>query len=298
MNTKSRASVNARARARTRKLHIEINPVSHEEAIKQKMAERFALGELPDEDRARFEAHFFDCKQCFENTRLSAEINPVSHEEAIKQQMAERFALGELPDEDRAGFEAHFFACKECFEDTRLSAEFLRHSHTVLSPRHENGQLTRFFSDLWRPAPVLMTVLFLCASGGWVYEGQQIADLRRPKQEMRVFLTEQTRSPGNGKLVALYRGMGVSLEAGFVSLPGFRSYRAQIFDVPDKHLKCTVPLRLDEKDVTFTIIIPPGVLRDGTYSMIIQGQRSDDRWETLKEDNKELGGIFHLQSKD
>lgn len=226
------------------------------------------------------------------------EINPVSHEEAIRQQMAERFALGELPYEDRARFEAHFFDCKKCFEDTCLSAEFLHHSHTVLSPGHERGQLTRFWGDLWRPAPVLMTVLFLCAGGGWVYQGRQIADLKRPKQEMRVFLTEQTRSPGNEKLITLDRGIGVSLEAGFVALPGFTSYRAQIFDVSDKYLKYTVPLHVDEKDVTFTIIIPPGVLQEGTYSMIIQGQHSDGRWEILMENNKELGGTFHLQSRD
>ena len=40
---------------------IDPNPMSHEEAVKNQVAEHFALGTLDPEDRARFEAHFFDC---------------------------------------------------------------------------------------------------------------------------------------------------------------------------------------------------------------------------------------------
>ena len=49
-------------------------PMSHEEAITKQMVERFALGELTGEDREKFEAHFFDCQECFDDVRLTSEF--------------------------------------------------------------------------------------------------------------------------------------------------------------------------------------------------------------------------------
>src|SRR5437016_6591666 len=49
-------------------------PMSHEEAITKQMVERFALGELTGEDREKFEAHFFDCQECFDEVRLTSEF--------------------------------------------------------------------------------------------------------------------------------------------------------------------------------------------------------------------------------
>lgn len=48
--------------------------MSHEEAAKNQMVERFALGELRGSDRERFEAHFFDCQECFDEVQLASEF--------------------------------------------------------------------------------------------------------------------------------------------------------------------------------------------------------------------------------
>jgi hypothetical protein len=50
------------------------DPMNHEEAAKNQMVERFALGELRGSDRERFEAHFFDCQECFDEVQVTSEF--------------------------------------------------------------------------------------------------------------------------------------------------------------------------------------------------------------------------------
>ena len=38
--------------------------MDHNEAIKLRAAERYALGELPEQVRDAYEEHFFDCAEC------------------------------------------------------------------------------------------------------------------------------------------------------------------------------------------------------------------------------------------
>jgi Putative zinc-finger len=38
--------------------------MNHDEAIREQAVERYLLGELPEDTRARFEEHFFDCALC------------------------------------------------------------------------------------------------------------------------------------------------------------------------------------------------------------------------------------------
>jgi anti-sigma factor RsiW len=38
--------------------------MDHNEAIKLRAAERYALGELPEDVRDAYEEHFFDCAEC------------------------------------------------------------------------------------------------------------------------------------------------------------------------------------------------------------------------------------------
>jgi hypothetical protein len=70
------------------------NPMSHEEAIKNRAAERFALGELTQGDRHRFEEHFFDCTECFENAHLATEFLQHTHKVLSPEQ--EKSAMASL----------------------------------------------------------------------------------------------------------------------------------------------------------------------------------------------------------
>lgn len=61
------------------KKNLDPNPMSHEEATKDLVAERFVLRELSYEDRERFEDHFFDCAQCFEDVQVASEFLHRAH---------------------------------------------------------------------------------------------------------------------------------------------------------------------------------------------------------------------------
>jgi hypothetical protein len=219
----------------------------------------------------------------------------MNHEDAVRNQMAEHFALGELTREDRERFEAHFFDCSECFENVRLASEFLHHTHRVLSPEHEKGPVARFFAELWRPTTRVMASLFVGAVGLSIYQQVLIGDLQKPKQVWHAFLTEQTRSPGNEKEISVPRGIRLALETGFLQRDEFKAYRSLILTEPDKRIKYIVSLHLEEDDASATIVLPPEILHEGTFSVLIQGQRRDGQWKALEDGKKEAGGVFHIR---
>jgi hypothetical protein len=46
--------------------------MNHSEAVKSSAAEKYLLGELPPEERDRFEEHFFECSECANDIRAGA----------------------------------------------------------------------------------------------------------------------------------------------------------------------------------------------------------------------------------
>jgi hypothetical protein len=229
--------------------------------------------------------------------------NPMSHEEAVKNRVAEHFALGELTPEDRQRFEEHFFDCNECFENAHLASEFLHHTHKVLSPEQEKNAMARFLSDLWRPGARVTATLCLGLIGFSIQQQtrishlqQGISHLQQPTQVWHAYLTEQTRSPGNEKEISVPPGERLALEAWFLQREEFQSYRSLILSEPDKQIKFIVPLHLEESAVSATIVLPPEILHEGTYSMLIQGRQKDGQWKTIEADKKEAGGVFRLRA--
>lgn len=221
--------------------------------------------------------------------------NPMSHEDAVRNQMAERFALGELARESRESFEAHFFDCNECFENVRRASEFLHHTHRVLSPEYEKGPVARFVAELWRPTTRVMASLFVGVVGLSIYQQVLIGDLQKPKQVWHAFLTEQTRSPGNEKKISVPRGIRLALETGLSQRDEFKAYRSLILTEPGRQIKYIVPLHLEEDDASATIVLPPEILHEGTFSVLIQGQRRDGQWKALEDGKKESGGVFQIR---
>src|SRR6476620_3495794 len=209
--------------------------------------------------------------------------NPISHKEAVKDQMADHFVLGTLDPEKQARFEAHFFDCNECFENVRIASEFLQHAHRILSPEPEKGSFAQFIADFRRPATRVMASLFLAVAGFGIHQQMRIAHIQIPAQEYRAYLTEQTRSPGSEKPISVPRNARLALEAGFLQRDEFKSYRSLILSEPDKRIKYIVPLHLEKDDVSATIVFPPEILPEGTYSILIQGQMSDGKWKALEE---------------
>jgi hypothetical protein len=224
------------------------------------------------------------------------EPNSMTHEEAVRNQVAEHFALGELAQEDRERFEAHFFDCDECFESASVASEFLHHAHKVLPPEEEKNAVARFLTELWRPTTRVMATLCLGLVGFGIYQQTGISNLKRPTQVWHTDLMPQTRSPGNEKEISVPRGTRLVLEAGFLQRDEFKSYRSLILSEPDKQVKYVVPLHLEEGAVSAMIVLPPEILNEGTYSMLIQGQHKDGQWIAIQEDKQEAGGVFHIRA--
>jgi hypothetical protein len=190
-------------------------------------------------------------------------------------------------------FEAHFFDCNDCFENVRIASEFLQHSRRVLSREPEKGAFARFLGDLHRPATVVMASLFLVTFGFGVQQHMQVSHLQAPAQELRTYLSEQTRSPGNAKNISVSPDVRLSLQVGFAPQDQFKSYRALILSEPAQRTLYTVPLVVDDSNTA--IILFPETLHDGTYSILIQGKLDDGSWKPLVEGKREAGGIFHYR---
>jgi hypothetical protein len=228
------------------------------------------------------------------NDRKNYDPDPMSHEQATKNHVAERFALGELSHEDRERFEDHFFDCDQCFGDVQLASEFLHGAYNALSRKREIRPALKFLTEFWRPAPAILAVLFLCATGTGLYQESKIRELKGPKQASRFYLKEQTRSAGSEQQITVPRGVRLALEAELTPQPEFKSYRARIVSEPDKRVRYTVPLQVSEDELV-TIVMPSEILEEGNYSLIFEGKRNDDSWIVLKEHNQPAGGVFHLR---
>jgi len=70
-------------------------------------AERYVLGELTEEDRTRYEEHFFDCAQCAENVR-SAAVFVASAKNVLGEDIKERVDM-RASDRTRPGWLALFW---------------------------------------------------------------------------------------------------------------------------------------------------------------------------------------------
>jgi hypothetical protein len=78
----------------------DINIMSHEQAVSTQAVERYHLGELTDNERDAFEAHYFDCAACFEQVQLSGEFLRHAHD-VLKPDSQPNWLAGVLGDFQR-----------------------------------------------------------------------------------------------------------------------------------------------------------------------------------------------------
>jgi len=53
---------------------MDFSAIDHQQAIEKMMAERYLLGEMDSQERDAFEAHLFECVECFEQVRAGTEF--------------------------------------------------------------------------------------------------------------------------------------------------------------------------------------------------------------------------------
>ena len=68
--------------------------MDHEEAVRLQAAEKYLLGQLPKEQHAAYEEHYFDCSVCAEEIKATAAFiesaRQVAHEQALQTIDAKR----------------------------------------------------------------------------------------------------------------------------------------------------------------------------------------------------------------
>jgi hypothetical protein len=232
--------------------------MKHEEAISSLAAERYLLGEMGDEDRSAFEAHYLNCAECLEAVTFADEF----------------------------------------MEQARPVARRLQAQETTnVAPAREAGFVSRLLASLKGPAPAWAMVLILCMGGVISFEALQLqrqndelAALKVPGQEIRYSLKGQSRSGGPGETIQARRNTLLRLKVEFT--PGdFVAYRADIVTESGQR-KYSVPLSVKPDEDSITISLVAGALSSGRYSIVVLG--IDKRGGT----NEAGNGVFDLHLAD
>lgn len=211
--------------------------MKHEEAIGGLAAERYLLGEMKDEERSAFEAHYLNCAECLEAVTVGGEFM----EEALP--VARHLQVEE---------------------------------GTGSSPAREAGFFSKLMSGLKSPAPAWALLVILCMGGTIWYEALQLqgqhrelAALKVPAQEIRYSLKGQSRSGGPGVTIQARRNTPLRLKVEFT--PGdFIAYRADVLTASGER-KYSVPLSVKPDEDSITISLLAGALSSGRYSIVVFG---------------------------
>lgn len=221
----------------------EIEIMTHEQAMNTGAVERYLLGELTEEQRSAFEAHYFDCKVCFDQIELSQDF--------MRQA---RQVLGE----DQPG--------RAKIDSEKITQ---KSSSTALpSP----GWLAGVLGDLRRPAMAFVSAMLLCAIGIGVYQHNQISSLKAPRVEARYTLVGEAKG-GPEKQISVARNTMLGLRVDFLRRAEFVSYRAQIVSEAGK-VKYSLPIPNQTED-SVTVSLPADDLEAGKYSLVVHGVTAD-----------------------
>ena len=213
----------------------------------------------------------------------------MNHVEAVKEMAAERYLLDELSPDGRDAFEEHMFDCAECALDVRAGAAFVGEAKVQL-PKFAAGVLSPYkvaappqkinrWTSWWRPifvAPVLAGLLVVVGYQNLVI----LPALRTEAGQPRIVPTAPLSGGTRGETLttlAVDRAHGVALPVDVPlepALGNFSSYAFELYD-PDGKLAWTgtlaAPAETPVGELSLSIMIPGGMLKNGRYSMAISG---------------------------
>ena len=134
--------------------------MDHDLAIKDKVAERYLLGELNEVEMEEYEEHFFSCSVCAQEVKLGSEF--IDHAREV-------FKTDFLPEPEKA-------------------------------PASKSTVWARFWNSLRQPAPAFACALLALVGGLSVYQNSEIADLRKPDIIHAGMMLRNARGPGDAPL--------------------------------------------------------------------------------------------------
>jgi len=210
----------------------------------------------------------------------------MDHQEALRDRAVEKYLLKEMPPPEREAFEAHFFDCQECAADVRATAAFLDAVKKQL-PHWRGGRPARvpkrpWFDFVWRPAfaaPAFALLLFAVAY-------QNVVVLPRVAGETAQFKNPEILTPlsligGNSRggpmpSATLAKGQALLISLDIPAAERFSSY-ACVLLAPSGAVVWRLPVSPSQAKDTVAIRVPSGVLEQGEYRLVVQGQANAGR---------------------
>jgi hypothetical protein len=217
--------------------------MDHSEAIKLRAAERYALGELPEQVRDAYEEHFFDCVDC-----------------AMDMKAVSAFVDG----------------ARDTFAEDARSVERDPATETV-SAKPSRDSEAGWWKSWWQPliaVPAFAVLLFVVALGVWrVKPGTQnravagqttVAETFQPK----VRLLGDARG-GQSALpkVSVRADESFALDFDFTPSGKYDAYIGELRDDAG-HVVLPVTLSGDMANREVRVLVPGGIARAGNYTLV------------------------------
>jgi anti-sigma factor RsiW len=211
----------------------------------------------------------------------------MNHSETVEQMVIERYLLDELAPDMREAFEEHMFGCPECALDLRAGAAFVNEAKVQLPGIAANAEVPAkarrsssrpsLWLSWWRPAfvaPAFAAMLLVLVFQNVV----TFPALREAANQPRIVpvapLHGATRG-GNHLTLTADRTHGVALPVDLSVEAGMTPAVSYSFDLRDPQGKVAwtgaAPATAQEStgDQPLSIVIPGGMLRNGTYSLSV-----------------------------
>ena len=211
--------------------------MEHQEAIRLGAVEKYLLGELPTPQRDEFEEHFFDCRECAAELRMTANFLNIAREELKHGNFGA--AAARAP----RGSWLEFFTRPAVFAPTfALLLAVIGYQNGVVLPRI-NGQ---------------------------------IALLQQPGVVTTVSLIGGNSRGSAPPSVSGSAGQPVLLSLDIPGTRQYPSYACVLIDASGA-VVWRVPVSAAQAQDTVSINVPAGTLRAGEYTLVVQGMEAPDR---------------------
>jgi hypothetical protein len=213
--------------------------MEHNEAIQLKAAEKYVLRELPEDLRAAYEEHFFDCAECAADIRAAAMFAETSRE----------IFAEELNPPVPQPLPAH-------------SSAWSRWLRPIVAVPVFAGLLLVLLVGYqsFRMAPTTKSVATVAG---------QLAATDMVQNPVRLF-GEERRGAGDQTVVKVRSGEAFTLDFDFLSSQKFDSYLGELRDDAG-HAVLAVTLGGDMANREVHVAVPAGVVHPGKYSLAFSG---------------------------
>lgn len=213
----------------------------------------------------------------------------MNHKEAVEQMVVERYLLGDLDASTRDDFEEHLFSCPECALDTRVATAFIEEAKAQLpglttsqpevkTGKREKGRSHWFLA--WRPA--FAAPVFAALAAVICYQNLvTLPALRKAAGEPELIPVAPLSAATRGDVhatIAVDRTHGIAVPIDIPLDTGIGVFIAYSFAIHDPQGNLawsgTIPAPAQQataSDYALSLVLPGGILKDGSYSVSIAG---------------------------